>query len=262
MTTTFNGALFLPEQRVGDPKRAVGVLGAPYDLGSTTRATGQAQAPLGIRLSYRGPDLGPQVVELGDIGLDGMERSNATVADRVAAEVAAAMSTDVHNLIVLGGDDSISYGVVCGFDKPYVMHWDAHDDWDDDYHVLDHSNWARKAWEEDRMGIYSSHYVRVPGCKEQRQGYIHNSGKVFVLDMDVFDPSDAPGVAVPEPFGQPARRLMRELRQAWRDHDTNCLVITEVVPALDHNEQAQRLAFRIAYDFAQWRSVEPLPRMP
>lgn len=257
MTTqaiTFNSA---PYSEYGPAK--VGVLGAPMDFGATTYGAGQGKAPRGIRLSYKGPVL-DGLVDLGDVTV--IDRSLPQYLDDLAHEVDLATSA-VEHMVVLGGDDSVSYGVLKGlataFGKPLgLIHFDAHHD-SADSSRLDHASWVAHAVKDGHASHISRVGTREPHSLDDIAQHVHEAGEkepwpeksVLVVDMDWFDPSCAPGVATAEPGGVTAREGMSEIREAITRYDPVALVITEVVPDRDINDMTQRLAFRIAYDYCE-----------
>lgn len=257
MTTqaiTFNSA---PYSEFGPAK--VGVLGAPMDFGATTYGSGQGKAPRGIRLSYKGPTL-DGLVDLGDV--DVLDRSLLEYLNDLAGEVNLA-TTAVERMVVLGGDDSVSYGVLKGlkevFTQPLgLIHFDAHHD-SVDSPRLDHASWVAHAVKDGYVSHISRIGTREPHGLDDIAQHVHDAEmkepwpekSVIVVDMDWFDPSCAPGVATAEPGGVAAQDGMSKIRDAITLHDPVALVITEVVPDRDINDMTQRLAFRIAYDYCE-----------
>lgn len=64
------------------------------------------------------------------------------------------------------------------------------------------------------------------------------------IDIDVLDPSVAPGTGTPEPGGLLARELLRAIRQVVTRVDLVGMDVVEVSPAYDHAEITARVANR------------------
>jgi arginase family enzyme len=248
MTVTYNNAPF-SDGTESSLKARTGVLGVPYDFGSTTRSTGQAGGPEAVRLSYRGPEV-EGLVDFGDLEID-EERSLDSVLDQLPYEVEDILENSAERLIVYGGDDAISYGVLAGMEEPFLIHFDAHDDYEESLYV-DHASWVRHAVDDGLLAQIHQEGMRAPGSYGRIKRYqkTHPKSVCMVVDLDVFSPGDAPGVAVPEPFGPPSRDMWASICGLMAEFKPDVLVITELCPSRDHNEITARLAFRIGYHFA------------
>lgn len=93
---------------------------------------------------------------------------------------------------LLGGDHSVTYGVVKGLSQPFVVLFDAHHD---EYTTVDHldcSNWLRLAradnlvsgvkWygARDKSLLNSTNTMPIP-----KEGHVH-----ITVDIDALDPSE------------------------------------------------------------------------
>lgn len=237
-------------------KAKFGVLGLASDLGSTTAGGGQSEAPRSIRLSYAVPTAPKSVIDLGDMVPP--KRDNDDFLELVSSQVEYSLRNQVKHLLVLGGDDSVAFGVVKGAykaeegKKVNLVHLDAHDDRSPDTALgIDHANWVSHAL--PYVDDYRSLGVRAPGCEEKHlwTGGLVEGPTVVVVDMDVLDPVYAPGVAVPEPFGWTSTKLLLTLKEVFMSRDVKALVINEVLPSRDMNELTSRTAFRLGYEFVQ-----------
>jgi arginase family enzyme len=231
----------------------IGLLGAPSDLGSTTAGGGQSEAPRSIRLSYAAPPL-EDFIDLGDV--IPTDRNNKTYLRDLAATVAEVME-QVDCLVVVGGDDSISYGVLAGVKKALgrqvnLVHFDAHDD-QGERAPVDHANWVSEAKRSRLFRKGRQLGVRAPGSKALNDVFNDDSEIVIVLDMDSIDPSQAPGVSVAEPMGLQAQDVQARLEMLIRSMRVVAFVVTEVNPLRDINDMTSRLAFRLIYNFVNER---------
>lgn len=245
--------------RPGDAGR-VGVLGVPFDLGNAV-APGCRAAPGVIRRASRNATAGvrdvpgdgpgyPSRAGSGREWLDGPARrvsawirdhgdvvvrpgeDTETVAQRVA-KVCRAMVASGARPLVIGGDHSISYGVVSGLAAagPLIVAWlDAHTDIDEKtLRVgLNHKNAARRIaalphvarvvavghrgyTREDetrclpgRLVVVTARELRVRGPSSLLDALdgIDPRLPVYVsIDIDVVSPAYAPGTATPVPGG-------------------------------------------------------------
>ncbi|GAC1440250.1 MAG: agmatinase [Terriglobales bacterium] len=131
--------------------------------------------------------------------------------------------------IVLGGDHSISFPVVRAYDKPLtVVHFDAHlDTWNGAPGNLDHASWVNRVAKlpavksiiqigmrglaNDPEAIANArkiHTAIITSEQIHRSGVqnalsqISASGDIYItLDVDVMDPTLAPGTGTLEPGG-------------------------------------------------------------
>lgn len=72
---------------------------------------------------------------------------------------------------------------------------------------------------------------------------------VFVsVDVDVVDPSAAPGTGTPEPGGLTARQLLDTVRRLGRDLNVVGADVVEVAPAYDTAEITALLANRVVLE--------------
>lgn len=263
--TTFNNVPFSEDALIRGKPVDIAVMGVPFDLGASTSGGGMAAAPTVIRNSYVA-DVnyrGVSVVDVGDLRLT--ERSARGACVDVAVTVDALYSLGVGTVIVLGGDDSINYGVLKGMGKPMpVVHLDAHDDCGTDEDLedpLDHASWAGLTAEEGSGTPFVQYGVRTPYHNEHElvrtvndlydvHEIVKGSEEVVVcIDMDVVDPAYAPGVGTSEPGGITSNMLLEFCYfLGWSGH-VKVLSFTEVCPAKDLNDMTSRLVFRCILNY-------------
>lgn len=219
------------------------ILGVPFDATSTFRS-GSRAAPAAIRWSSQSietfsPVLGRDLEEAplfdaGDVELIGSDSlaMRSAVRERLAHLPVGAIP------IVLGGEHTVTLPVVEVLRRSHrdlaVVQLDAHTDLRDEYEgrSVSHAtvmrriadllgaraivqlgvrSGTREEFEFARGSLqHSSPHLAVPPAiwswLEQRQVYV-------TLDIDVIDPSDAPGTGTPEPEGVPARELLAFVRR-------------------------------------------------
>jgi agmatinase len=189
--------------------------------------------------------------------------------------------------IVLGGDDSLLYACVKGFHDAQqgtvgILHWDAHLD------LLDksvaqgrysQSSGMRRALELERVSAAHSVQVGVrnfnfpasrrfiqerdlqqlPAAEFHRLGTeaavdrirsrLEGCDHVFwALDIDVVDPSAAPGAGAHEPGGLTTRQVLDAVRLLAPACEG--ISIVEVNPLTDHRDMTSILAANIAFAYA------------
>ncbi|MDP9161587.1 MAG: arginase family protein [Acidobacteriota bacterium] len=169
---------------------------------------------------------GKHWADLGDIEI--FPTVPAQTDDKITAAVRTILSKKAFP-IVLGGDHSITFPVVRAFDTPVtVIHFDAHlDTWNGAPGNLDHASWVNRvaklstvkgivqlgmrglANDPEAVGnarknhttIITSEQIHRSGAA-QALSQISNLGDIYItLDVDVMDPTLAPGTGTLEPGG-------------------------------------------------------------
>ena len=87
--------------------------------------------------------------------------------------------------------------------------------------------------------------VVADGIREALEGA---DGIYLSVDIDVLDPSVAPGTGTPEPGGLLARELLRAIRQIVSRVNLVGMDVVEVSPAYDHAEITARVANRCVFE--------------
>lgn len=246
------------------------VLGAPFDSTSTYRP-GSRFAPSAIReasiniesYSWRAKvdseaiathDLGDLVVVQGDV------RTTLSRLERLVQRLGEAGKLP----IIIGGEHTVTYAAVMGLGRPALLCFDAHLDLRDEYPMgvkLSHATVIRRLAEALGCGAVFMVGARA-ACQEEVE-YIGDGGmkvvtsweaeelgpmgvagrirdwvakfdRVYVsIDLDVLDPSYAPGVANPEPEGLRPSLLLDILNLAL-DQRVVGLDLVEVSPPYDN----------------------------
>jgi agmatinase len=253
----------------------VTLLGAPLDRTGSFRP-GAAEGPRGIRwasenLETYSPQLDRDLEDLvvGDLGdLDFTGDTQLEALDRLETEVARLLAAATVPF-VLGGEHSIALpvarAVLKRFPDAVILHLDAHADLRDTYldEPLSHATWAFRVGQE--FGF--EHLVQVgirSGLREEfrlgreRCAYF-TTGLVLPydirllladrpiylsLDLDVLDPSIAPGTGTPEAGGATYRELMNFL-QSLAHLRVVALDLNEVAPPLDPSGMTSATAAKV-----------------
>ena len=196
--------------------------------------------------------------------------------------------------IVVGGDDSLLFACLRGFHEAHqgsigVVHFDAHLDLLDESSRqgrFSQSSGMRRALELPRVSarhciqvgvrnfnfpasrrfIEESGLAQMPAAEFQRLGVeaawarirerISGCDHVFwAFDIDVVDPSAAPGAGAHEPGGLTGREVLDCMRLL----SPHCggLSIVEVNPLLDHRDMTATLAANLAFAFAVYGQEGP-----
>jgi agmatinase len=201
--------------------------------------------------------------------------------------------------IVIGGDDSLLYACVKGFHDRHqgsvgVLHFDAHLDLLDDSRRqgrYSQSSGMRRALELPRVsarhsiqvGVRSFNFpasfrfleqaglAQLPAAEFHRLGTERAAERIvrrldgcdhvfWAFDIDVIDPSAAPGAGAHEPGGLTSRQALDCARLlAGR---CGGLSIVEVNPLLDHRDMTSTLAANLAFHFAVFGQEDPAQRLP
>jgi agmatinase len=168
--------------------------------------------------------------------------------------------------ITLGGDHSITPGIVCAFPQNIaVLSLDAHMDFRQEYkndiynhacvirRIADHipiQNIAvlglRSAEKEEyetakKQGLFfrDAYTINTNGLKkiiQQTQTLLKGKKIYLTLDIDVVDPAYAPGTSTPEPFGLTPMQVI-EIIEAFSPQLIGCDLV-EVCPPYDQGQTA------------------------
>lgn len=246
------------------------VVGVPFDSTSTYRP-GSRFAPSAIReasanlegYSWRVGVEAEAIAthDMGDLNvIHGDVKATLSRIERVGAKLKEAGKTT----IILGGEHTVTYGAIMGLGKPALLCFDAHLDLRDVYPdgvKLSQATVARRvvevvgseavfmvgvraacreevefaerrgvkrltSWEVEELGVLEVARRIKEWCRRFDEVYVS-------IDLDVLDPSYAPGVANPEPEGLKPTALLNVLNLAL-DHRVVGLDVVEVCPPYDN----------------------------
>lgn len=213
-------------------------------------------------------------VTMADCGDVSVAPSNIDLGfDRLTRVVGRILNTGAFPVIV-GGDHAITFPAVrsfSGFDKIDIVHFDAHMDYSHDYQGVLHTHGSpiRRCSELPFVREISSIGIRVAQKKtyeeamergvhlltadqfrdfgpQRAMDQIPASDAIYLtLDIDVLDPTHAPGTGTPEPGGL----TFVELRDALRHLPSRGRIVgvdlVEVAPNYDWAQTTTRAASRL-----------------
>lgn len=222
-----------------------------------------------------------QIADAGDIAANPFRIHDAV---QQIAEAATALGERVDRILTIGGDHTIAYPLLKAINAKHgpvaVVHFDAHlDTWDTYFdEPITHGTPFRRASEDGlidltasvhvgtrgplygkgdleddvRLGfsIISSEFVEengVPAALDRLRGRVGDRPLYVSVDIDVLDPSHAPGTGTPEAGGLTSRELLRIIR-GLADLDIVGADVVEVAPAYDHAQITGIAASHVSYE--------------
>ena len=246
------------------------IIGVPYRKTSSFRY-GTEKAPKAIRQASwnfetydirTGIDLKDiQIHDYGNLDVDNIDSKE--MVEKVTNFTSSILKENKFPLVI-GGEHSITPGVIKAFPKDSaVLFLDAHMDYREKYEndaynhactvrrVTDHitvkyiavlgvrSAEKKEFYDAKETGLFykDSFSIRKNGISEtikETKRYLKNKKIYLTLDIDVIDPSYAPGTSTPEPFGITPFDVL-EIIEAFASQLIGFDVV-EVCPAYDHGE--------------------------
>lgn len=229
----------------------------------------------------RSPFAEVQVVDAGDVPVTPFSIEEAI---RQIDDHAAELLRGGRKVIAIGGDHTIALPMLRSVVREHgpvaLVHFDAHlDTWDTYFNApTTHGTIFRRAFEENlltedhsiHVGIRGPLYARadldddrrfgfrtirasdvdelgLPGTIEAITERVDDLPVYLSIDIDVLDPSFAPGTGTPEAGGLTSRELLRVLRGLTSLNLVSADVV-EVAPAYDHAEITSLAAATVIYD--------------
>ncbi len=225
---------------------------------------------------------GACVADFGDVPInpgDG-DSARAAMTDAVRTILQAGATP-----VCVGGDHSVTASILRAFaegptPKPYLVHLDTHMDFDSYLPRHAHGtpirlaveeelvtgvtqvgirglNSGRADWEEARsrgVNVITYSRFRAEGIAAALKSIPAGAPLYLSIDIDVFDPSAAPGTGTPEPGGLSyieGRDLIRAVAAHGRVQGID---LVEVSPQYDHAQLTSTLAARLLLDImdAAW----------
>ncbi len=260
---------FLASRELREP--GVAIVGAPYDVTSSFRS-GSRHAPAAIRWASQSIETYSPILQrdleavaLADLGdLDLGDSPPEAVVDAVRARASAL--ADYTLPIVLGGEHTVTLGAVQALHARYpnlvVLQLDAHTDLREEYEGrrISHATVMRRVLETIGTGSIVQLGIRA-GTREEfslaQTAARHSASRLDIptavwnwledrplyvtVDIDVLDPSEAPGTGNPEPDGASASEVLSLLRRLGHLHVVG-FDFVEVSPPLDPSGQTAVLA--------------------
>ena len=209
-----------------------------------------------------------KLVDLGDVDLEALTVEAAVDAIADAMEEAARVG---RLPVMFGGEHTVSLGGFRGIRRVHpdamLLQLDAHADLRQSYggQALTHATWAyhaatefgfdslvqlglrsgaREEWPRTRETAWSSGILELPDATRYR---LSEHPVYLTVDIDVLDPSAAPGTGCPEPGGATYAELEAFLH-GLADMRVVAVDVVEVAPALDPSEITAAAAAKIVRD--------------
>ena len=225
---------------------------------------------------------GLRIEDRGDIPLEPADPEGNLAA---IEEAARKLFCEKVSPVFLGGDHSITYPVLKGFADPeiFLVHLDAHADFDSTFESPFTHGSAMRMVKKDGLvsgmvqvglrGLLSDkgdvEEARTSGVRQFTALRVEEEGiepvletipagkPVYLsLDIDIFDPSIAPGTGTPEPGGLTYRQVSNLIRGLSRKVRLIGMDVVEVNPQYDPAGVTALLAARVIIDTLG--SFEPL----
>lgn len=185
--------------------------------------------------------------------------------------------------VFIGGDHSITAPLVracCDVHGDIVLiHFDAHTDMGEwkmgsGHH---HGNVMRRVLYENpnielrQFGVrgFAGSPIKEERCYTITQATIEESlqeilvqhlpvgKKCYIsLDVDVLDPSVAPGTGTPVPLGMTGQTLLKLLRRVAENNQVVGIDVVELSPILDRDDMTTGLIFHILMQLLEWSTVQ------
>jgi len=183
-------------------------------------------------------------------------------------------------VIGLGGDHSVSYGLMKAFAKNHknagLIYFDAHLDCQDDFLPPTHEDVLRAVSKENLfkqiMVVGTRNYTQkekefaekarifsfigiydapTPQCISSYFGDLFEGiDNLYIsIDIDAIDPAFAPGTGWPEPLGMLPQDLIKLLRELIATKKVKGIDLVEVSPPKDVNNMTSRLAAKLLLEF-------------
>lgn len=227
------------------------------------------------------PWVAQQVADAGDVSVNPFDLLAAVGQVESAARL---LMKDADRIITIGGDHTVALPLLRAVREKHgpvaLIHFDAHlDTWDTYFGApYTHGTPFRRAVEEGLLDLDVSAHVGIRGplyassdlTDDKELGFaivstvdvakrgedeaidrvrerVGNRPVYVSIDIDVLDPSHAPGTGTPEPGGLTTRELQLILR-GLRDLNLVGADVVEVAPAYDHAELTTVAAANLVYE--------------
>ncbi len=220
---------------------------------------------------------GKKIIDYGDISVGPV--SPEKNFDMITGKISEILKQGVFP-VTIGGDHSITFPLIRAFsDKSIdIIHFDTHLDFMDDvegFGCMSHANPMKRSSELDHVNKITQIGIRgllnpLMIFKEAKDygSKIITANKVIgngidwtleqipdgkdiyvTIDIDVLDPSVAPGTGTPEPGGLSYLQLKEILTGLPKKGNIVGFDIVEVNPLFDHGEITAQVAARLIIDF-------------
>jgi len=251
------------------------ILPIPFDKTSTW-VKGADKGPAAIieasrYLEFYDIETGSEVLKRGIFTAGPIRSASSPALIRKTDSIVSKYLKDNKLVVTLGGEHSVSVGVIRCYAKHYndlsVLHLDAHADSRESYEgsPYNHACVIARAREFAgnivSVGIRSMDASELPGIDRKRMFFahrIHNSdtwidgvvrlltGSVYItIDLDVFDPGIMPSTGTPEPGGLSWYQVLKLLAAVVRSKRVVGFDVVELCPS--HSKGPDFLAAKLIY---------------
>jgi agmatinase len=269
----------------------IAVVGIPFDSGVTFRP-GARFGPESIRSASRlirqfninqskSPFKNKIIKDAGDIACNPFNIHQSL--NKITKDLDNLL-INAKNLVIFGGDHTISYPILRSMEKKYgkvaLLHFDSHfDTWDEYFgEKCTHGTPFKRALEEDLIDVDHSMHVGIHGTindyadieNDKKLGFktiftneidtlglfgvidkilsrIGNTPCYVSIDIDCVDPAYAPGTGTPEPGGLTSRELFNILKGLSKLNIIGGDIV-EVSPSYDANNITSQLAAHLGFE--------------
>ncbi len=251
------------------------IFGVPFEA-TTDYLKGTSKGPKSIRTNAHfiepfdteiGKNLFDEtkIADIGDIKTNDVKRVVTLVKNKISK-----IFSEKKFFVMLGGEHTISLGAVKALpDYAKIISFDAHYDlkevWEGN--KLAHSTWLRRTCEivsNDRICLigvrtgdeFEFEYAKnilVNPTIEQLQTFVKGGYVYVTIDMDVFDPSVAPGVGTPEPDGLSYRQVLNGLKIINEHARIIGMDVVETRPLKD-DTRTEIVASKLIFKALLWNS--------
>lgn len=227
------------------------ILGVPADYTQSNRV-GARYAPLEIRRQFLELEKEWDRISFHDLGdVEPVLGDMKATCKRLAEVLSEVKSDSSATPIILGGEHTITYGAVKALKPDVVVFLDAHMDLKDEYlsQPFCHATVARRIRELGvglvQVGVRTAaseerEYASKEGvlelsCEDARKlaSKIKGRRAYVSVDLDVLDPSVAPGVGNPEPSGMSFNTLSSLIHTASESCRVAGFDFVEACPTYD-----------------------------
>jgi len=257
-----------------DTEPVATVFGVPFDATHSYRP-GCRFGPDAIRSSFNNIEVfHPKFqVDLQAVHIEDLGNTRHTVVASEMIDMIKKITTELvakqRQLIILGGEHSITYGAYTSFPKEtgYIV-FDAHYDLRDEFadSKLSHASYLRRIIEErgaenilhvgarafvkEELEFLKENNIKTISDKEIREGkgpqllkdHVSTFDTIYSsFDLDVVDPAFAPGVGNPEAVGISSRELF-DMIQSFEETKITGVDIMELNPYHDNGSTASLAA--------------------
>lgn len=254
----------IPRQLADYKKSRVVILPVPYD-GTTSYKSGTRDGPNAIISASRKMELYDEETNfnISDIGICTLDELDVVVDPKKMIErvyeTCQQLVNDGKDIVMLGGEHSLSFGAIKALKEKYqdlsVLHIDAHSDlaFDNGSSKFGHGCVARRISElcptvqvgirsitQEDMEYASKNGIRIfyasEIAKSKDDGWIVDvvsklSGDVYVtIDVDALDTSIMPSVGTPEPGGLDWYQLLELLKKISERRNIRSFDVVELCP--------------------------------